>query len=156
MDISKRFFEMPPRHRFSSWSWVISFVILINFCSQSLCEENLYSKKILRCNEDCELTELTWENNYGNTNVIKGLFKDETMHYCLTKDSWDPIIRWWNIGSQYHMFAQQLIKGECFQVSEMQDYIAVELVKDKGKLKVYRAEWIYNQPQEFYVLQIIE
>tara|TARA_R100001244_G_scaffold131665_2_gene105309 strand:+ start:191 stop:631 length:441 start_codon:yes stop_codon:yes gene_type:complete len=116
----------------------------------------IFSKQILRCNEDCELTQLTWEQNYGKTNVKKGLFQDSTMHYCSSKDSWDPIIRWWNIGGQYHMFAQQLLKGQCFQISEMQDYIAVELVKDKGKLKVYRAEWIYNQPQEIYVLQIIE
>ena len=116
----------------------------------------IFSKQILRCKENCELTQLTWEQNYGKANVKKGIFKDSTMHYCTTKESWDPIIRWWDSGGYLSMFFEQLIKGKCFQISEIQDYIATELVNDKGKLKVYKAEWIYNQPQEIYVLQIIE
>ena len=131
----------------------IIFLIILLSHNDATSGEILHSKKILRCKEKCELTELTWETNYEKTNIIKGLFKDETMHYCRTKDSWDPIIRWWDIGGQHSMFTQQLLKGHCFQISEMQEYIAVELVKDKGKLKVYKAEWIYNQPQEIYVLQ---
>ena len=114
----------------------------------------IFSRQILRCSENCELTQLTWEQNYGKANVKKGIFKDRTMHYCRSKESWDPIIRWWDIGGHIHMFSEQLMKGKCFQVSEMQDYIATELVNDKGKLKVYKAEWIYNQPQEIYILQI--
>lgn len=114
----------------------------------------IFSKQILRCKGNCKLTQLTWEQNYGKANVKKGIFKDSTMHYCATKESWDPIIRWWDSGGYLSMFFEQLIKGKCFQISEMQDYIATELVNDKGKLKVYKAEWIYNQPQEIYVLQL--
>ena len=129
--------------------WLCIFAL--TFTTYSLAE-NIKSKKIMRCSKDCDYTELTWTDQEPRR-VLKGLFKDSTRYYCSKPEHWHMIIRFieWDI----KLLALQLVaENKCFYKPQHQEYIATKLISKKGKTTIYKAEWLYNEPEEFYVLHI--
>jgi len=130
---------------------VLLVVFVLTFNSWA---ENIKSKKIMRCSKDCDYTELTWSDQEPRR-VLKGLFKDSTRYYCSKPEHWHMIIRFieWDI----KLLALQLVaENKCFYKPQHQDYIATKLISKKGKTTIYKAEWLYNEPEEVYVLQITD
>ena len=127
---------------------------LFLFLSLPVLAETIKSKKILRCQQNCEYTELTWTDDM-QPKVVDGILIDSTTYYCTKPEHWDIIIRFLGIDLTVIML-HLTMERKCFHKPAPQEYIATELIYTKNNATVYKAEWLYNEPEEMYILQVID
>ena len=132
---------------------IIGLILLISLSINTrVCAENLWSRKIMNCKKgECLIDEITWQTNQEYDNY-QGHITDETKHYCKKPKYWIPILDSLIKKDLKHnnIFLKQVKSGKCFELSFSKKIVIFETVINNTKWEIKRAQWLYDQPEEFY------
>ena len=112
----------------------------------------LFSRKVMSCkNSGCSIDNITWLTNQKYKSE-QGQIIETTRHFCKKPQHWSKILRSMaaNDGRHNRLFLNQILAGNCFQVSFPKKAVIFEIVAEGDGWFVRRAQWLYDQPEEMY------
>ena len=132
---------------------IIGLVLLMSLSiNTQVCAESLWSRKIMNCKKsECLIDEITWETNKEYDNY-QGHITGETKHYCKKARYWVPILESLIKKDTNHnnVLLKQVKLGRCYELSFFKKIVLFETVAENNKWEIKRAQWLYDQPEEFY------
>ena len=132
---------------------IIGLILLINLSISILASADpLWSRKIMNCKKgECLIDEITWQSNQEYKNH-QGHLTGETKHYCKKPQYWIPILRSLINKNMQHnnILLKQVKAGKCYELSFPKKIVLFETVISNTKWEIKRAQWLYDQPEEFY------
>ena len=133
---------------------IIGSVLLIGLLTgMSPSTDNLSSRKIMTCkNSECFIDLITWESNQEQNNN-QGHYVELTKHFCREPGHWSKILQSMaaNDGNHNRLFLDQVLAGNCFEISFYKKAAVFETVLEADRWYVRRANWFYDQPEIMYL-----